>query len=688
MRTKKSKQLVREELKKILYKRMFTENTNPFKKGDSVIVVKVFGTTHAKQSDARRFTGKKGIINDIQGDYVFVNLKGFRSPSIEFHKNEIDWTDPINERVEGSFVITDKTKPGTYLQTYKKDGAGSSWTRDIKNAMVFGTHGSASSVIGDQVDKWQSRWRVEDINEGQGIPKQRGETLKHFGFEQESPTKWVKGKNHVEVGDKPGYLLYIDGKPQTDDSPFYKKNKRKDWNALRGDLKKLNENDIERFFKTTGKIIAKRVDVHQLIDLYSTDKDAAYDMLMNRLDTTPLGSKLQDDEKQKVIAYAMDELALTESEINISKDEMDKLHKSGKLKKKGHTIKHKVNEGVDDDVEIIYVKSPEGAKKLGYNDGDVFYMISYNKDEPALPPMITLRYGNHEKMTKIYDDETKFQKTLAKIRAMAIDGPVNEVFGSDIGVPTAGDQWNEVDEDTRAEWMRDLYGKNARQQRFSGIGDITPHLSKNFYSLPRPVQLDLYKIKLNENELPYNLGGNAKTVMIDMDTVIDVLTKEETDENVIALIGELPPGMLEHQVFNDKWIRFDTYYFENEDGREQGDEKLFRLLRQDLGLNDIEMQIVLDDYINKRKSTEQDAWFETHDSHTRDEEWSGPAGGADVPPKAVHQAAEQAGIAWDGDENFMDFSEKITGIRHIDTMSTELRLKLIDALKHAVPQTF
>ena len=32
--------------------------------------------------------------------------------------------------------------------------------------------------------------------------------------------------------------------------------------------------------------------------------------------------------------------------------------------------------------------------------------------------------------------------------------------------------------------------------------------------------------------------------------------------------------------------------------------------------------------------------------------------------------------------------EKITGVRHIDTMSSELRLKLIDALKHAVPQTF
>ena len=72
--------------------------------------------------------------------------------------------------------------------------------------------------------------------------------------------------------------------------------------------------------------------------------------------------------------------------------------------------------------------------------------------------------------------------------------------------------------------------------------------------------------------------------------------------------------------------------------------------------------------------------------HTRDEEWSGPAGGADVPPEEVHQAAEQAGIAWDGDEAFMDFSEKITGFRHIDTMTSELRLKLIDALKHAVPQ--
>ena len=34
----------------------------------------------------------------------------------------------------------------------------------------------------------------------------------------------------------------------------------------------------------------------------------------------------------------------------------------------------------------------------------------------------------------------------------------------------------------------------------------------------------------------------------------------------------------------------------------------------------------------------------------------------------------------------IDFSEKITGVRHIDTMNSELRFKLIDALKQAVPQ--
>ena len=165
-----------------------------------------------------------------------------------------------------------------------------------------------------------------------------------------------------------------------------------------------------------------------------------------------------------------------------------------------------------------------------------------------------------------------------------------------------------------------------------------------------------------------------------MNVVIDALKKGENDENVIALIGELPPGPLEHLAFLDKWLRFEEYY-EETDG-----EKLSKILVLDLGLNDDEIQIIVDDYIDKRKNAEQESWYEAHDKHTKDEEWSGPAGGADVTPEEVHQAAEQSGIAWDGDEAFMDFSEKITGVRHIDTMNSELRFKLIDALKHAVPQ--
>ena len=73
-----------------------------FKKGDSVIVDKIVGMTHAKQSDARRFNGKKGIVNGTQDDYVYVRLKGFKSPSIEFHKNELKLAESINEDKEWS----------------------------------------------------------------------------------------------------------------------------------------------------------------------------------------------------------------------------------------------------------------------------------------------------------------------------------------------------------------------------------------------------------------------------------------------------------------------------------------------------------------------------------------------------------------------------------------------------------
>lgn len=50
---------------------------------------------------------------------------------------------------------------------------------------------------------------------------------------------------------------------------------------------------------------------------------------------------------------------------------------------------------------------------------------------------------------------------------------------------------------------------------------------------------------------------------------------------------------------------------------------------------------------------------------------------SEVTPEQVHQAADKAGIEWDNNEEFMDFSEKITGKRHIDDMSSELRERLI-----------
>ena len=53
----------------------------------------------------------------------------------------------------------------------------------------------------------------------------------------------------------------------------------------------------------------------------------------------------------------------------------------------------------------------------------------------------------------------------------------------------------------------------------------------------------------------------------------------------------------------------------------------------------------------------------------------------EVTPEQVHQAADKVGMEWDDNEEFMDFSEKITGERHIDDMSSTLREKLIDAIQ-------
>jgi hypothetical protein len=49
----------------------------------------------------------------------------------------------------------------------------------------------------------------------------------------------------------------------------------------------------------------------------------------------------------------------------------------------------------------------------------------------------------------------------------------------------------------------------------------------------------------------------------------------------------------------------------------------------------------------------------------------------EVAPEEVHRAADKVGMEWDDNEEFMDFSEKVTGERHIDDMSSKLRKKLI-----------
>ena len=49
----------------------------------------------------------------------------------------------------------------------------------------------------------------------------------------------------------------------------------------------------------------------------------------------------------------------------------------------------------------------------------------------------------------------------------------------------------------------------------------------------------------------------------------------------------------------------------------------------------------------------------------------------EVTPEEVHRAAEMVGMEWDNNEEFMDFSEEVTGEKHIDDMSSKLRKKLI-----------
>tara|TARA_B100000809_G_scaffold217109_1_gene223111 strand:- start:3 stop:602 length:600 start_codon:yes stop_codon:yes gene_type:complete len=52
-----------------------------------------------------------------------------------------------------------------------------------------------------------------------------------------------------------------------------------------------------------------------------------------------------------------------------------------------------------------------------------------------------------------------------------------------------------------------------------------------------------------------------------------------------------------------------------------------------------------------------------------------------VSAKDVHHAAEEVGMEWDNDENFMSLSKSVTGKEHIDDMTSEERSKLISFIK-------
>lgn len=84
------------------------KNENPFEPGQKVVVDKIVGTTHTKQSDARRFNGKKGTVIGTQGNYVYVDLKGFKSPNIEFATHELKLDESVNEDKEVTQEMWDK----------------------------------------------------------------------------------------------------------------------------------------------------------------------------------------------------------------------------------------------------------------------------------------------------------------------------------------------------------------------------------------------------------------------------------------------------------------------------------------------------------------------------------------------------------------------------------------------------
>jgi len=52
-----------------------------------------------------------------------------------------------------------------------------------------------------------------------------------------------------------------------------------------------------------------------------------------------------------------------------------------------------------------------------------------------------------------------------------------------------------------------------------------------------------------------------------------------------------------------------------------------------------------------------------------------------VTPEDVHKAADRAGVPWDNDKKFMDLSENVTGVRHLDDMRPDQLQSVISAVR-------
>ena len=60
----------------------------------------------------------------------------------------------------------------------------------------------------------------------------------------------------------------------------------------------------------------------------------------------------------------------------------------------------------------------------------------------------------------------------------------------------------------------------------------------------------------------------------------------------------------------------------------------------------------------------------------------------DLTPKAIHDAADKAGIEWDNDPMFLLVSKELTGEEHLDSMSEdELKIVLLEIENNPAPFT-